>query len=159
MPESNPKSDVRQALAVYAGRILSARPYFRAQLQNKLFQRAEKLGFADPESTISSIIDDLSASGYLNDKYLTEAYIRRQLAKGYGPKIISLKLRHLGLDRDTISSALKQEASAEAEMASIRKYLLKYRHLEPRKIASKLYSRGYSGHLIRMAFDGEWLED
>jgi len=159
MPESSQKSDLRQSLIKYAGRILVARPYFRFKLREKLFQRAQKLGFADSGSVIDSIIDDLAKSGYLDDSYLSESYVRRQLSKGYGPKIISLKLLALGLDRETVSLALKSSASEEAEIASIRQYSQKYARLDRRKLIGKLYFRGYSGPIIKKVFDGDYLED
>jgi len=159
MPESSQKSDFRQPLVAYAARILSARPYFASQLRSKLLLRAEKLKFSAPETVVESIVADLASSGYLNDKYLTEAYIRRQLNKGYGPKIISLKLRQLGLDREVLSQALKSEASREAEILSIKHFCRKFPRLDKRKLISKLYSRGYSGATIAVVFDGDWLED
>ena len=159
MPESNQKSEARRLLLRYATLILSGRPYFRYKLREKLFLRAEKLSLEDPGSTIDSILEDLGQSGYLNDKYLAEAYVRRQLAKGYGPKIISLKLKYLGLGTDLIKESLKSEASEENEIASIRKYTSKYPRLDPRKLISKLYSRGYSSQVIKNAFDSSYIED
>lgn len=159
MPESSQKSDLRDSLVKYAGRILAGRPYFRFKLREKLFFRAQILGYSDPSLVIDSILNDLAGSGYLNDGYLASAYVRRQLSKGYGPKIIALKLKFLGLDRETISKSLIQEANEEAEASSIRKYCRKYTRLDPRKLTSKLYQRGYSGVIIRKLFDGDGFED
>ncbi len=159
MQESSPKSDARQALVSYAARILVARPYFKSKLREKLFLRAEKLGIDGPGSTIDSILEDLSKSGYLNDLYLAEAYVRRQLAKGYGPKIIILKLKFLGLGRETVSEVLRSQASVELELDSIKKYCQKYPRLDQRKLISKLYQRGYHSTTIKKVFDSDWLED
>jgi regulatory protein len=159
MQESSRKSDLRQSLAKYAGRILSARPYFRFKLREKLFLRAEKLNFDDPDSTIDSILDDLAKSGYLDDQYLAEAYVRSRLSKGYGPKIISLKLKFMGLCPETISMVLESTATEEAEIASIKRFCRKYPHTDSRKLVSKLYFRGYSGTSIKKAFDGDYFED
>lgn len=159
MPESNQKNNQRQPLVQYASRILSARPYFRSQLRDKLYARAESLGFSEPGDTIDSILQDLAQSGYLDDQYLADAYVRRQLSKYYGPKIIAFKLKRLGLGSDQISQSLRSEATLEAEIASIQKYRAKNPRLDPRKFTSKLYLRGYSGQSIQKAFDSEWLED
>lgn len=159
MPESSQKSSQRSVLVKYAARILSARPYFRTKLKDKLFQRAESLGFEDFDSLIEAILDDLAGSGYLNDQYLAEAMVRRLLSKGYGPKIIALKLKFLGLLPQIVSSALKSDASAEAETASLRHYCGKFPRLDRRKLISKLYQRGYLSLTIQKAFDGDWLED
>lgn len=159
MPESSPKSDLRRSLIRYASLILSRRPYFKFKLREKLFLRAEKLGFTQPAETIDSIVEDLAQSGYLDDLYLAEAYVRRQLAKGYGPKVIILKLKYLGLDRETSLQAVKSEVTEEAEMSSLQKYSRKFASQDRRKVISKLYSRGYNPTLIQKVFDGDWLED
>ncbi len=159
MQEFSRKSDFRQSLVSYAAKILVARPYFRAKLRDKLFLRAEKFNFLDPSGVIDSILDDLSKSGYLNDKYLAEAFVRRQLSKGYGPKIISLKLKFLGLDREIISEVLKSQAYEELEVDSISRYCRKYPRVDPRKLISKLYQRGYNSQAIKKVFDSDWLED
>lgn len=159
MLESPPKSDQRQELVKYAGRILTGRPYFKVKLKEKLFLRAEKLKYQEPGPIIEEILQDLSKSGYLNDEYLAGAYIRRQLSKGYGPKIISTKLKFMGLDSATIVRCLKNEVTEEQELASIKRYCQKNARLEQRKLVSKLYLRGYSGQLIKNTFDSDWLED
>lgn len=159
MPESSQKSSERSSLLKYVTRLLSSRPYFRSQLRDKLFLRAQALGFEAVEAVIDTLLDDLGQSGYLDDQYLAQAYVRRQLAKGYGPKIISLKLKYLGLDRELISDALKSEASQEAELSSIRKYSGKFPHLDRRRLISKLYTRGYLGSSIQKVFDGDRLTD
>ncbi|KKT39628.1 hypothetical protein A3K29_01890 [Candidatus Collierbacteria bacterium RIFOXYB2_FULL_46_14] len=159
MPESSRKSDQRQFLVKYAGRILTARPYFRIKLKEKLFLRAEKEKMEDPGSTIESILKDLTASGYLNDQYLAEAFVRRQLSKHYGPRIISLKLKYLGLESESIAAALKSVATPDAEIASIRQFADKFPRLDRRVVVSKLYRRGYSDRAIKSAFDGDSFED
>lgn len=156
MPESSQKSNQRSSLLKYASRILSYRPYFRFKLREKLFLQAQKLNFENPEAIIDSLLDDLKKSGYLNDQYLAQAYVRRQLSKGYGPKIIAFKLKFLGLDRETISRCLESEVTEESEISSIKKYCQKYPHLDQRKLISKLYFRGYLGTIIKKAFDGDW---
>lgn len=159
MPESSPKSELRESLVKYAGKILTGRPYFRFKLRQKLFLRAEKLGFSDAASVIDSILDDLARSGYLDDQYLAEAYVRRQLAKGYGAKIIGLKLKYLGLPSAIVSRVLKSEATVEAETTAVQKYCRKFARLDRRRLASKLYTRGFSGSIIQKLFDVDLLAD
>lgn len=159
MPESSRKSDQRQSLVKYAGRILAARPYFRFKLREKLFLRAEKEKIENPGQIIESILDDLAQSGYLNDQYLAEAYVRRQLSKHYGPRLISVKLKYLGLGVAAVTEALRSAVSPEAEEASIRHFISKFSHQDRRKVVSNLYRRGYSERAIKSAFDGDCLED
>lgn len=153
MPESNQKSDIRRSLLKYAANILSRRPYFRNALKEKLYYRSEKEGFLDSGDIIEDIISELAKSGYLDDLYLAQAYVRRQLSKCYGPRIISLKLKQLRLDSSTIRAALDSEALPEPQMQAITKFANKYRHVDPRKVSYKLYSRGFSGDLIKKVFD------
>lgn len=143
MPESNPKSELRAKLVKYAANILSRRPYFRHQLKQKLFLYAEKFGLSPDSSTVDQIITDLAQSGYLDDQYLAAAYVRRQLGKCYGPKIIRYKLKTLGLSDTLINQALASEATAEALLLATDKISLKYRSKDPREVKQKLYQRGF----------------
>lgn len=149
MLESNQKDELRSSLVKYAGRVLLLRPYFKLKLKEKLLARAHKLGPNDSEGLVESILSDLEKSGYLNDAYLAGAYVRRELSKGYGSRIIALKMKYLGLDQKTISDAINSEADEDAELQSLERYSLKFPSLDKRKLISKLYSRGYSSALIR----------
>lgn len=149
MPESSRKSNLRSILVKYAARVLSARPYFRSTLKDKLFRKAESLELEASSEVIESILEDLAQSGYLDDQYLAQAYVRRQLGKGYGPKVIAVKLKYLGLEPQMVTSALKSDATEEAELASIRHYCAKFPRLDRRKLIQKLYFRGYLGLSIK----------
>jgi SOS response regulatory protein OraA/RecX len=159
MLESSQKSSQRSPLLKYATRLLSSRPYFRSQLHAKLSLRAQTLSFEDAGSVIEAILEDLSRSGYLDDQYLAQAYVRRQLSKGYGPKVIAFKLKYLGLAPEITAAAIQSEASQEAELLSLKRYCRKFPRLERQKLISKLYYRGYLGPSIKKAFDGDWLAD
>jgi|WetSurMetagenome_2_1015567.scaffolds.fasta_scaffold383472_1 SOS response regulatory protein OraA/RecX len=159
MPELSPPSEVRASLIKYAAFCLNRRPYFRETLNQKLILRARKLKFADSKQIITAILDDLQQSGYLNDSYLADAYVRRQLGKGYGPRIISLKLGRLRLDNNTIDISLNNEADTPKQIAAITKYADKYRSMDRRKFVSRLYSRGFSSSIINKVFDAEYIED
>ncbi len=158
MPEQLSPSDIRASLIKYAAFCLSRRPYFEETIRQKLVFRAKKLKFSDSTTVISDILKDLKKSGYLDDIYLAQAYVRRQLEKCYGPRIISLKLTRLKLNKDTIALAL-EEANLEKQLESIQKYALKNRKLDNYKLTSKLYSRGFNSQAIKKLFDVEYLED
>jgi len=151
-------SDVRASLIKYAAFCLSRRPYFEETIRQKLVLRAKKLNFVESERVIKDIINDLNKAGYLDDLYLAQAFVRRQLDKCYGPRIISLKLSRLRLNKDTINVAL-EEANTERQLESISKFAQKYRKLDKYKMTSKLYSRGFSSQAIKKLFDVEYLED
>lgn len=158
MPVQPSPSDIRASLIKYAAFCLSRRPYFEETIRQKLVLRSKKLKFTDSTKVIMSILKDLKKAGYLDDLYLAEAFVRRQLEKCYGPRIISLKLSRLRLNKDTIDAAL-EEADIEKQIESIRKYALKYRKLDKYKLTSKLYSRGFCSQAINKLFDVEYLED
>lgn len=159
MPEPSQTDEIRSKLVKYAGFILNLRPYFRNKLREKLILRCKKLKIQPPMSVIEAILDDLSQSGYLNDQYLAEAYVRRQLSKGYGAQIISLKLRHLGVDTDTIKFAIETQADSEAQIEAVRRLGKKYSKIDPRRLVGKLYSRGFPQNIINKVFDGGLKED
>lgn len=158
MPEQPSQSEIRASLIKYAAFCLSRRPYFRETLRQKLILRSRKLKFEDTTQVISDILNDLKKSGYLDDQYLAEAFTRRQLGKCYGPKIISLKLKRLGLDQSAINLAL-EEADIPKQVEAIRKYAGKYTKLNKYQLTSKLYSRGFSASAINKLFDSEYIED
>jgi SOS response regulatory protein OraA/RecX len=158
MPEPLSLSDVRASLIKYAAFCLSRRPYFEETIRQKLILRAKKLNFGDSNKVITDILNDLRGSGYLNDLYLAQAYVRRQLDKYYGPRIISLKLSRMKIDKDLINLAL-EEADSDKQVEIIKKYALKYHKLDKYCLTSKLYGRGFGSQVIKRLFDVEYLED
>ncbi len=142
MPESSQKNN-RSELLKYAVNILSRKPYFYAQLKNKLQERAQKLELTDFEDDLDAILAELKTSGYLNDLYLAEAYVRRCLGRLQGPKIIRYKLQQLGLTTPQISEALGTEESQKALSEAKSKLANKLSGAEEFKLAHKLYQRGF----------------
>lgn len=158
MLEPPSPSDIRSSLVKYATFCLSRRPYFAEVLHQKLIQRAKKLKFDNFTTIIKEILEDIKKAGFLDDIYLAQAYARRQLEKCYGPRVISLKLGRMKLNRDTIDIAL-EEAGIEKQLEAIKKYSLKYPKLDKYRLTNKLYGRGFSGQAIRKLFDVEYLGD
>lgn len=158
MPEQPSPSDIRASLIKYAAFCLSRRPYFEETIRQKLVLRSKKLKFEEANTVISDILRDLKSNGYLDDLYLAQAYVRRQLDKCYGPRIISLKLSRLKLDKSTIDIAL-EDADMPKQLESIKRFALKYRKLDKYKLTSKLFGRGFSSTAIKKLFDVEYLED
>lgn len=158
MPEQLSPSEIRASLIKYAAFCLSRRPYFEETIRQKLVLRSKKLKFENATKVITDILKDLKKSGYLDDPYLAQAFARRQLDKCYGPRIISLKLGRMKLNREVIDLAL-EEASVDKQVTAIRKYVLKYPKLDKYRLTSKLYSRGFSSSAINKLFDSEYIED
>ena len=158
MPEQVSPSEIRASLIKYAAFCLSRRPYFEETIRQKLILRSKKLKFENATKVIADILKDLKKSGYLDDPYLAQAFARRQLDKCYGPRIISLKLSRMKLNKEIIDLAL-EEANIDKQVTAIRKYTLKYPKLDKYKLTSKLYSRGFSSSAINKLFDSEYIED
>lgn len=156
---SNLNSDVRASLVKYAANILNRRPYFRHKLREKLLLRQKKLKITGAEPVIESILNDLSKSGYLNDAYLADAFVRRQLDKGYGPRIIAYKLKLLRLDPDVIKNSLENEAYKDKQITALIAFSSKFPRLDRRKLVQKLYQRGFDSYLINKLFDSPYFGD
>lgn len=156
---SNQNSDIRPGLVKYASFILNRRPYFKHALKEKLIQRCKKLKLENYLLEIDSIISDLANSGYLNDEYLAEAFVRRQISKGYGPRFIKMKLNALKLAPDVISISIDKVATIEAQMEAAKRFLQKKRYKDQRKAISSLYQRGFDQKVTRKIFDCELIED
>ncbi len=144
MPEYNQKnSDIRAVLVKYAANILSRRPYFYGQIKKKLEVRSQKLGFEGVNGVIEGILKDLQGSGYLDDSYLAESFVRRCLGKGQGPKIIKYKLGQLGLSVAAITSALSTPENHDLLEQAKAKIASKYSSSDPYIVKAKLYQRGF----------------
>lgn len=158
MPEPRSQSDIRISLIKYAAFCLSCRPYFEETIYQKLLLRSKKLKIENTSRIIKDILKDLKKRGYLDDPYLAQAFARRQLAKGYGPKIISLKLSRMKLDRSVIDFAL-EEADIDKQLEAIKKYAQKYSKLDRYHLISRLYARGFGSQAINKIFDSYYSED
>jgi len=159
MQEISQSSDARQSLVQYAALILGSRPYFSGKLKEKLQARSVKLGLLDTDLLIDQIISELSASRFLDDEYLSQAFVRRELSKGYGPKIIQLKLTRLGVDHHAIQEALTVEASLIKQIEAIKRYLGKLNRFEKRTKINKLFQRGFNSQAVLRVFDSKLLYD
>ena len=153
MEETNPSSEIRSSLVRYAALILGARPYFSGRLREKLRLRAEKLQFEKAEPIIEKIITDLTKDRLLDDQYLAAAYVRKELKKGWGPKVILLKLMRLGVGRETAQEVLLIEADLSHQKDSIASYLKKISHYNQHVQINKLFQRGFNSAAILPLFD------
>jgi len=159
MPRTSQPSEVRQSLVSYAARILGMRPYFSGKLRQKLQERAQKMGFVAAEEVIEAIIFELASNKFLDDRYLAAGYVRKELRKGWGPRIILLKLIRLGVDRETAQEAILTEADLPQQKEAISHYLKKISRYDPRIQTNKLFQRGFNGAAILNRFDSATQED
>lgn len=155
MPQSSPS----EILTITALRFLSFRPRFKAEVENKLLLKAKEIN-ADP-TLINQIIADLEKSKFINDQQLLESYIRHHLTvKKKGPLWIKMHLSRFGLDKLTVSSALRQHAPDTLQMEIIAKIISKLTHGKKSDLSIKakvfrhLAARGFTPNLIYRTFDG-----
>ena len=153
MPETSQSPNVRRSLVSYAAKILGMRPYFSGKLREKLILRAAKLNFTDAEEIIEQILSELRSTKFLDDHYLAEGYVRKELHKGWGPKIILYKLTRLGVEPETAKEALLTEADLEKQQAAIRHYIKKIARYDKRIQINKLFQRGFNSAAILSTFD------
>jgi SOS response regulatory protein OraA/RecX len=137
----------------YAANILAARPYFSGRLREKLTLRAAKLNLSSAQEEIENIITDLKSNKFLDDRYLSQGYVRKELNKGWGPKIILLKLMRLGVERDLAQEALLTEADLAHQKSAIAHYLPKIRRYDKRIQINKLFQRGFNSAAVLGTFD------
>ncbi|MDE1920452.1 MAG: regulatory protein RecX [Candidatus Omnitrophica bacterium] len=83
-------------------RFLKLRPRSVSELKEKL----EDKGFAAAE--IETAVHDLTASGLLNDRAFTKAFINYRLARPFGFRRIILELKEKGIDGEIIGQAITE---------------------------------------------------
>jgi SOS response regulatory protein OraA/RecX len=163
MPLSKPSSS-KAVLESTAIRFLSFRPRFKAEVINRLAQKAIEIGLTDPLTLIDQIVESLEKSGFLDDEKLLESYIRsRLLSKKKGPLWIKQHLLHFDLSRPVIEAALVKYADKQTQLSVLHEYLQKQPGSSDLKTKARLFrrlmSRGFAASIITAAFDETASED
>lgn len=127
-----------QSIRAKAFALLAKRSYFKKELGRKL---AEK-GY--PEEEINPLLEKLEERGWLNDDELAKRFIVRQKERGYGPKVIAMKLKQKMGNCDCIIEESKEEAKRLIQ----KKY---HRDLPEKKdkVIRALLRRGFSYDTIK----------
>jgi regulatory protein len=137
-------------------RLLARRPRTVREIRDRL--RTQE--FSDKD--ITSIIEDLTRAGLLNDLTFAETYTRDALAlRPAGKLLIKRNLLRLGVDASTVDGVIEQafttHAQDEAALALARTYLRKARALQSpadtrkvrNRLAAYLARRGYPWETIQ----------
>ena len=139
--------------------LLSYRARSRAEIEKRLAQK----GY--PPSLVERVMDDLSASGLLDDSAFAEGWVRnRRQTKPRGKSLLRYELRQKGIPRETADSVL-EAIGAEEEVAGARavaqRFLEREKNADPvqrrRRAIGLLQRRGYGWETIREALGA--LED
>jgi regulatory protein len=140
-------------------RLLAGRDFAAADLRTRL----EARGFAT--QAVRTVIDELSASGALNESRFAENYVTWHAGRGHGPVRIKADLRRLGIPEPLIEAAI----AAGPDWASLAGRVCqgKFGARAPQSWPEKarrlrfLQYRGFSADHIRAATDADpdWTEE
>lgn len=131
------KEELRLAKAM-AYRLLAGRQYGRRALEKKFLQKNFSRAAVEP------FLDELEKLGYLNDADLTERIVEKEIAKGYGPMYIELKLRSLGMNVQRARLLMDRQRQIEA----LRKLIKKNRRKSKLSLISFFSRRGFDADCI-----------
>ena len=131
--------------------LLARRAYFSKQLKNKLLEKGYPLGEVEP------LMVELTQQGWLNDEEMAKRFIEREKQKGYGAKMIALKLKEKG---DFLKVAIEESKEAVRDLVA-KRYLKQLPDRRPQVIAA-LMRRGLPYELILEVletFSGDWYKE
>ncbi|MBU2495587.1 MAG: regulatory protein RecX [Candidatus Omnitrophota bacterium] len=136
---------MKQDLLAYAYKLLSRRAYTRLGMARKLSIRGE------PDN-VETVLDQLTESGYLDDRAFAQNYIQSRVANHpSGRRLLEMKLRTKGIPTKAIREVLdeiKPEAEEAAAQDLAKKKAATLKNLEPiarkRRIFQFLINRGFS---------------
>lgn len=131
-----------QRAKVYAIRRLSFKSQNSSELREALKSRLVSQG------NIHRIIQEFVEQGYLNDEEWAKSFIRLQLAKKVGIKVIRMKLHHKGISPSLIEKSLKEcDHNPEEQIQKLLQSRYKNRNLkdyrEKQKVIAALVRKGY----------------
>lgn len=98
-----------------AYRLLSSRSYSSFLLKRKLLEKKYS------EILCDEIVEELQRLGYLQDEEWARRLIEREFARGYGPRIIELKLKTKGVS----PSQVREMITFEMQRKKIRELMKK----------------------------------
>ncbi|MGM0381772.1 MAG: regulatory protein RecX, partial [bacterium] len=107
-----------------------------------------------PERLVNSLLPVLEEEGYLDDRKVAEEHVRKRLeSKPRGRRKLLAELQKKGIDRSLAREVVGEKVNSEKERQLAHRYGKKNNNLDSRKLASRLQSRGFPGHIIREVVD------
>ncbi|AJG40888.1 recombinase RecX [Thermotoga sp. RQ7] len=117
-------------------RLLKYRVRFESELRNRLKSK----GFSDEE--IENTIATLKKQGYIDDEKAAYLFaVDEMRLKLFGPKIVKMKLRSLGVDEETSERAIERALSEIDFPEELKR--LKVRFKSRQEMKDYLYKRGF----------------
>jgi SOS response regulatory protein OraA/RecX len=112
-------------------RLLGARSYPKTLLFRKLMEK----GYG--EEVCRGIVDELEQLGYIQDEGYAAQLIEREFRRGYGPRVIEMKLKSKGLGTELVRKIVTESMQRE-----------KIRELMKKKSMQAIARRGFDFHLV-----------
>lgn len=132
-------------------RYLANREHSRLELKQKLLSH----GYETEQ--INTVLDDLAARDYQNDKRFAESYTRYRINKGYGELYIRRVLQQRGVENDVITAVLTEYQQSWLDLVcDVQRKRFKSTPNNPREYAKQmrfLQYRGFTQEQIRHAFN------
>ena len=98
---------------------------------------------------LESLLPDLKQEGFLDDESTAREHVRKRLrSKSYGRRKLLAELQEKGIDRGRAREILDDLYPSDREEEIARDYCQDHTDLPPRKLASRLNSRGFPSYLI-----------
>lgn len=130
----------------YVIKLLSKRSYPKEVLERKLHER--KFSKKNSQKLINFCLD----RGFIDNTEWIKCFIFAQLRKGYGPKVILMKLFQKGINSDQASSLISKLVSTSEQKKSISHFLHKNSGKEKEKLFASLQRKGFSFSLIHETY-------
>jgi len=139
----------------YAVRRLAAQSLPSAALKRALEERLVS------ESTTAKLIQEFCELGYINDQQWTESFVRHQVERKLGPRMIAQKLSRKGISKEFAAKAL-EKANHPGQQQKALAHLLETRYRqrnlnnfkERQKVIASLIRRGFDLAVILDYFRG-----
>jgi regulatory protein len=124
-------------------RLLTIKSRTKEELRKKLKLK----GFGDEE--IERTIQKFSAMGYLNDLEIAERRFEAFLRRGYGPRLVALKMKQQGIKMPLYSAALQRQVAQKLLQTAA------FKKKDPQKQGAALQRRGFDLNVIYEIVKGE----
>lgn len=152
MTSGEPTPPTLPELRAAAMRLLGSREHTRRQLADKLVRR-----FAQSESLIEQVLDDLACDGLQSDQRYCEQLARSRKSRGYGPLRIRHDLEHAGISRAEAEAWIDEERAfwrARAlEQARRRIGQERPDQKSLQRVARHLSQRGFGSDIVAYVLD------
>ncbi|ACM22969.1 Regulatory protein recX [Thermotoga neapolitana DSM 4359] len=113
---------------------------YRVRFENELRNRLKSKGFSDEE--VENTIATLKKQGYIDDEKAAYLFaVDEMRLKLFGPKIVKMKLRSLGVDEETSERAIERALSEIDFPEELKR--LKTRFESRQEMKDYLYKRGF----------------